>query len=443
MKRSFLCSMSNMGRVTLLAATLGCSPVLLAAPVIDQVIAVVDTTPILQSELNQAVEAVRQQLKSKNQPIPPEATLRKTVLNQLIIRQAQVEQVKRFGIQPTSAALDDAVLSVAKQEGFNSLEEFQKSLDSKGSGRYASLREQVAQDLSVVQLRQQQIMSRIKISERDIDNFLSSPQGQAALGSQVKTLHVRVAPMSKDVTSPQVMQVAAQVKQALTTSNDVEAIGKNYSSATIKVEGVDSDFRALANIPGDLAARISALNLGQTTDLIPNKDGVHILKLIDRKADDKKALLQQYQTRHILIQPSEVVSLADAKQRIEQIAARLQQGADFAELASTYSNDPGSARNGGSLGWVTPGTMVAAFDDVMKNTPVGQVSAPFQTQYGWHILKVEDTRQADMTTELQRRMARQILGERQFNAEVDSWLREVRANAYVEIKDPALKENTP
>ena len=215
--------------------------------------------------------------------------------------------------------------------------------------------------------------------------------------------------------------------------------------STIKVEGADMGFRSLSDIPAELAARVSPLQDGQTTELIPVRDGIHILKLVERKGGDQKAIVPQYQTRHILIQPSEVVSPENAKQMIDSLYSRLQKGEDFAVLASTYSNDPGSARDGGSLGWVTPGMMVPEFDDKMKNTPKGQISEPFQSQFGWHILQVTDTRQQDMTKEYQERMARQLLGERQFDAELDSWLREIRNNAFVDIKDASLdrKKNKP
>lgn len=431
----------KMFRNTTMAIALTASAQLYAATVIDQVVAVVDSSAILKSDLDQAVVAVRQQLQSSNQTVPPADVLRKDVLNQLILRQAQLEQVKRFGIQPEENALNAAVLSIAKQQGASTLSEFQQQLDNQRPGSYALLRSQVAEDLAVTRLRQQQVMSRIQISDRDVDNFLKSPQGQAALGSQVHVLHLRIAPKSASVGSEEVTKVATALRQALTGSNDVEALGSQFSNDQVTVQGADMGSRALADIPADLAARLSGLAIGQTTELIPAQDGVHILKLLERTADEKKALIPQYFTRHILIQPSEVVSPEDAKQHIDQIYQRLKQGADFAEQAATYSTDPGSGRDGGSLGWVVSGVMVPDFEKVMLATPVGQISQPFQTQYGWHILKVEDKRQVDMTEEYQRRMAKQILGERQFDTEVDSWLREVRANAYVDIKDPTLKEN--
>lgn len=429
-------------RTTLAIAVLGSSP-LYAAEVIDQIVAIVDNGAILKSDLDQATQAVKQQLQQQGQKTDGDDTeLRKDILNQLILRQAQIEQVKRYGLNTDENALNTAVLTIAQKEGFSSLEAFQKHLDSTGAGRYATLRSQVAEDLNVNKLRQQQVMSRIKISDRDVDNFLKSPQGQIALGNQVKTLHLRITAASTTVSPTEVQQVARQVRDALSNSNDTAGIAKKYSSDTVSVQGVDTGFRALSDMPADLAARVSGLNIGQTTELIQVADGIHILKLLDRQSNEKKTIVQQYQTRHILIQPSEVMSLDDAQQRIEQIYSRLQQGVNFAELAATYSTDPGSARNGGSLDWVVPGVMVPEFDKVMQSTAVGHISQPFKTQFGWHILKVDDSRKVDMTQEYQRRLAKQVLGERQFNAEVDSWLREVRANAYVDIKDPTLKDDS-
>lgn len=433
----------NILRMTTLAVALSASTHLFAATVVDQVVAVVDSSAILQSDLDQAVTVTKQQLQQKKQPLPPENILRRSVLEQLIMREAQIEQVKRLGIKPDENTLNAAVLDIAKQQGSNSLESFQQKLDRTRAGSYALLRSQVSEELSINRMRQQQVMSRIRVTDRDVDNFLKSPQGQAALGSQVQTIHFRIAPKSASVSSDEVNAVAAQVKQALASSNDTAAISKQYTTNNVSVEGIDMGFRPLSQIPADLAARVSGLQIGQTTELIPAADGLHVLKLLDRKADEKKALVEQYFTRHILIQPSEVMSLDDAKIRIDQIYQRLQQGANFADVAATYSTDSGTARDGGSLGWVTPGTMVPEFDNIMKSTPVGQISKPFQTQYGWHILKVENKRQSDMTQEYQRRMAKQILGERQFDTEVDGWMRELRANTYVDIKDPNLQDKAP
>lgn len=397
----------------------------------DQVIAIVGKSAILKSDLDQGVAEAQHQLKAQKKELPPQNIIEAQVLNQLIIHNAQLEQVKRYAIQADEKSLNEAVLKVANQSGSKSLEAFQQKLDNLSPGTYEALRARIADDLLIQRLRQQQVMSRIKISDQDVENFLKSPEGQAAIGGQVHVLHMRI---SGSASAEELTQKANEVKNALQESNDVKSIEKKLSSASIKVEGADMGTRTLSDIPTELAARVSVINPGQTTELISVKDGIHVLKLIDRKTNDKKALVPQFNTRHILIKTSEVVSPENAKQMIDSIYNRVQAGDDFATLAATYSNDPGSARDGGSLGWVSPGMMVPEFDKTMQNTTVGKVSQPFETQFGWHILQVNDTRQQDMTAEYQKRMARQILGERQFEAELDSWLRELRTSTYVEIK---------
>ncbi|WP_299153155.1 peptidylprolyl isomerase, partial [uncultured Acinetobacter sp.] len=381
----------------------------------DEVVAVVDNSVILRSDLAQSVAEVTHQLKKQNKQVPPQPYLEQQALEQLILRQAQLEQVKRYNIRPDEKALNEAVLKVAHDSGSSSLEAFQQKLDAMAPNTYASLRNRIAEDLALNRLRQQIVTSRIQISDQDVKNFLNTPQGQALLGSQVHVLHLRI-------TGEHAAQVVNQVKNELSKTNDIQAISKKYTSADVQVEAADMGMRNLAEVPAELAARITTLQPGQTSEPITAADGVHILKLLERKGGEKKALVPQYLTRHILIQPSEVVSPENAKQMIDSLYNRLKQGEDFTVLASTFSSDPGSARDGGSLGWVSPGVMVPEFEERMKNTPVGQFSTPFQSQFGWHILQVTDTRQQDMTQEYQERMARQILGERQFDAELDSWL---------------------
>ncbi|AYA02069.1 peptidylprolyl isomerase [Acinetobacter sp. WCHAc010034] len=420
-------------KATALALCLSASLPAFAAQPKDEVVAVVDNSVILRSDLEQSIAEVKHQLQAQGKTAPPEQFLQQQALEQLIIRQAQLEQVKRYNIKPDEKGLNEAVLKVAKDSGASSLEAFQQKLDAMAPNTYAALRGRIAEDLAINRLRQQIVTSRIQISDSDVKNFLNSPQGQAAVGSQAHVLHMRI---SGDQAAAE--KTAKDVQAELAKSNDVKAIGQKFSTKAVKVEGADMGYRSLSDIPAELAARVSTLQAGQTTELIAVRDGIHVLKLVERKGGDQKAIVPQFQTRHILIQPSEVVSPENAKQLIDSLYSRIQKGEDFAVLAATYSNDPGSARDGGSLGWVTPGVMVPEFDSRMKSTPKGQVSEPFQSQFGWHILQVTDTRQQDMTKEYQERMARQILGERQFDAELDTWLREIRNNAFVDIKDPNL-----
>lgn len=424
--------MHKVFKATALVALMGLS-VTGFTQVKDGIVAVVDDNVILQSDINQGVAAFKQQIQAQNQPLPPESYLQKQVLNQLILRQAQKNLVKRYGVKISDNELNKAMLKLAEQSGVNSLEAFQKQVDAQAPNTYASLRASLAEDLAIQRLSQQLVMSRIKISDQDVDNFLKSPAGQASTGSQYHVLHMRIS-------GANVESVATQAKAQLEQNNQVDTIAQNLSKNGTKAQAQDLGWKELSEIPAELAVRVSHLKAGQVSELIKGQDGsIHLVKVIDHRVSAEKQVVPQYQTRHILIQPTAVVSQADAKHMIDVLYQRAVKGENFATLASTFSTDTGSARDGGSLGWVNLGTMVPEFEAVMRSTPVGEISQPFQTQYGWHILQVTDTRQYDMTEENQRNMARQILGDSRYQTEMESWLREVRSGAYIEIKDERLK----
>jgi peptidyl-prolyl cis-trans isomerase SurA len=408
------------------------------AAALDRVVAVVDSSIILESELDQAIAAAKQQIASRTKgAMPPDDVLRSQVLRQLVLKQAQLERVKRYGVTVDEATLNAAVTEIAKQEGASSLAAFQAKLDGAEPGSYALLRQQVADNLSISRLRQQQVSARIKVSEQDIDNFLNSPQGAGTFNNEVHIAHLRVS-LPDNPTAAQVQaaqDIAGQLRLALQNSGDVDDIVSKNQNASYKIDGADMGWRKLDELPDNLAMKVNTLANDQITTPIRAADGFHVIKMLERRGNNEKNIVQQFKVRHILIRPSELVSPADAEQKINQLYKRVEGGEDFAVLASTFSDDPGSGSNGGDLDWVTPGMMVPQFDDVMKKTPVGQTSKPFQTQYGWHILKVEDTRQQDMTDQYKRNVARQVLADRQFDQESDNWLREIRAESYVEVKD--------
>lgn len=426
--------LSRLTKATAFVAVMGFSSFSLAN---NGIVAIVDDSVILKSDLQQGVELYKKQLEAKGESISNERLLQKRVLDQLILRNAQISLVKRYGIRISDNELNNAMLNIAKKSGANTLEEFQKQVDAKAPNSYARLRASMQEELAIQRLNQQMVMSRIKISDQDVENFLKSPSGQAIVGTQYHVIHARI---SSSVNNADVKGFAELVRNELKAGKDPAQL-KGLSQAGIVIQSNDLGWKELSEIPSELAVRVSPLNKGEVSELIQGLDGsVHLVKVIDRKASAVKNIVPQYKTRHILIQPTAVVSPEVAKQQIERLYQRLNQGEDFTVLASTFSSDSGTARDGGSLGWVNLGTMVPEFEQMMKNTPVGQISQPFKTQYGWHILKVEDTRQYDMTQESQKEMARQVLGDGQLNLEMEDWLREVRSGAYIEIKDPSLRD---
>ena len=408
--------------------------------VIDGVIAIVNDTPILRSQLDRAVAQASAQLQAQNKPVPPAQQLYPQVLDQLITKQIQLDIIKRQGLQAEENAVNAALTNLAQQNGVASLAEFQQKLDAQRVGSYQALRQKVSEDLAIQTLQQQQLASRIKISDQDVNNFLKSPESNALEKSQYRTLHIRVpfeadaAGKASDKQKKQALTVATQIAKNLQAENaNIEQImtdaQTNYNA---QIQGGDMGYHVAAELPTELSKNIIALEVGQVTNPIATAEGYNVIKLVDKRGGQQK-IIDQWHTRHILISPSTALPADMAKQQIDTIYEKLRQGEDFATLASTYSKDPGSASNGGDLGWVSEGDMVPSFESMMKKTSVNDYSVPFQTQFGWHILKVDEKRQKDVSDVYRKNMAREILYQRMAPQALDDWMQELRAQAYVKI----------
>lgn len=408
--------------------------------VIDGVIAIVNDTPILRSQLDRAVAQASAQLQAQNKPVPPAQQLYPQVLDQLITKQIQLDIIKRQGLQAEENAVNAALTNLAQQNGVASLAEFQQKLDAQRAGSYQALRQKVSEDLAIQTLQQQQLASRIKISDQDVDNFLKSPESNALEKSQYRTLHIRVpfvadaAGKTSDKQKKQALTVATQIAKNLQAENaNIEQImtdaQTNYNA---QIQGGDMGYHVAAELPTELSKNITALEVGQVTNPIATAEGYNVIKLVDKRGGQQK-IIDQWHTRHILISPSTALPADMAKQQIDTIYEKLRQGEDFATLASTYSKDPGSASNGGDLGWVSEGDMVSSFEAMMKKTSVNDYSVPFQTQFGWHILKVDEKRQKDVSDVYRKNMAREILYQRMAPQALDDWMQDLKAQAYVKI----------
>ena len=408
--------------------------------VIDGVIAIVNDTPILRSQLDRAVAQASAQLQAQNKAVPPAQQLYPQVLDQLITKQIQLDIIKRQGLQAEESAVNAALTNLAQQNGVASLAEFQQKLDAQRAGSYQALRQKVSEDLAIQTLQQQQLASRIKISDQDVDNFLKSPESNALEKSQYRTLHIRVpfeadaAGKTSDKQKKQALTVATQIAKNLQSENaNIEQImtdaQTNYNA---QIQGGDMGYHVAAELPTELSKNITALEVGQVTNPIATAEGYNVIKLVDKRGGQQK-IIDQWHTRHILISPSTALPADMAKQQIDTIYEKLRQGEDFATLASTYSKDPGSASNGGDLGWVSEGDMVPSFEAMMKKTSVNDYSVPFQSQFGWHILKVDEKRQKDVSDVYRKNMAREILYQRMAPQALDDWMQDLRAQAYVKI----------
>lgn len=402
------------------------SPAGAAVPV-NGVLAQVEDSVILQSDLDQAIEATRARLTAQGGTVPSEARLRQDVLDQLILRQVQLTVLQRVGGMVDSGAVDEAMLGMAQQRNVTSLSDLQMQMDAQRPGSYEQLRRQVMEDLSINRLRQQRVGSRVRVSDRDIDNFLKSPESR-----QLDQPEYRFNQVVLERQDPAALKTMQQVAQQLQRGADIEQLTRQ----TPGIKGGGSDWIPADRIPAPLRDALSGLRPGQASRVITIPGGYTVLQLMQSRGGTQ-TLVTQRQARHILVKTSDVVSPANAQAKLTSLISRLKAGEPFDKLARTYSDDPGSARQGGELGWVSAGDTVPAFEQALFTTPVGQLSAPVQSPYGWHVILVENERQQDMTEAYRRGMARQILSQRQFARELQDWLREIRAAAYVKINDPA------
>ena len=405
-------------------------------------IALVNDTPILKSDLASAIAVTQAQIEASGQPAPSPQRLQSEVLNNLILRELQLDMVKRTGIRPSDEAINQSLARLAQSQGLSSLSELQQTLDAKQPGRYAAVRAQIIEEESLKALQQRQVASRVRITENDIDAFLASPEAQQLQNTEYRTIHIRV-PFSDDYSrisdneKDQAMQIAQQAQQLLQSTDDAQSVllqltngsAKNYLA---EIQGGDMGYHPASGLPTDIAKQITPLNVGDVTEPQITPEGIDVVKLVDTRNNDNM-MVPQWKVRHILVKTDERSNEALAEQKINDLYEQLRQDADFASLAATYSDDPGSAGRGGDLDWVTEGQMVPEFEQMMKRTPEGDYSTPFKSQFGWHILKVEDTREKDVSDTVKRNLAREALYQRLAPQAQEDWLQELRANAYVVI----------
>lgn len=405
----------------------------------DGIIALVNDNAILKSELIAAMGQAQARAQAAGTPITNPAQLQSEVLNALILRELQLSLVNRMGLTPDNAAINQRLAQIAQSEGLSSIAELQQRLDAAQAGSYAALRAQLIEEAAIQSLQQRQISSRVRISEQDIDAFLASPEAKRLNQSEYQTIHVRVPYIDdynrlSEAQRNEALQVAQDLRTRLQAPNvDVDAaIQAVQSSYPIGIQGGNMGYHKAAALPTELSDEIVKLEVGAVSAPLVTPEGIDIIKLADKKSSETM-LVPQWDTSHILIKVDELQTDALAEQKINDLYNQLRRGADFESLASTYSDDPGSAGRGGSLDWVSEGDMIAPFEATMKNTAVGDYSAPFKTQFGWHILKVNDKRQQDVSEEYRRNMARQALYQRLAPQAQEDWLQELRAGAYIQV----------
>lgn len=424
----------------LAAALFGCMSLAANASIsgnsTDGIVAKVNDEIILKSELKAATDIVTAELQQNGTALS--TTQAQTLaLDGLINEKLQLDLINRAGMVANDTVINQQLLQVARSQGLNSLAELQAKLDAQQAGSYAALRQQLIQEAAMRALWQNQVQSRVRISDDQVNAFLNSPEGARLNPSQYQLLHIRV-PYPNNTDNVQnrqaAMAVASRVKAALDAGASLDQVLTDArGDYPVALQGADTGLLPASNIPPAILAQTTSLSVGQSAAPLAATGGVDVVKLVN-KAEDKM-IVSEWQTSHILARVDDSQSSAMAEQKINALYRELQQGADFATLAATYSEDVGSAAERGSLGWVNEGDMVAEFEAMMKQTERGDFSTPFRSQFGWHILKVDDTRQRDVTEQYRRSAAREFLFSRLAPQAQEDWLQELRSAAYIQVFD--------
>ncbi len=400
---------------------------------LDRIVAVVDKDVVMESELKNRIVSVQRQLGSRNINLPPESVLKQQVLEQLILENLQLQLGQRGGVRIDDWALNDAISRIAGRNSM-SVEQFKKNLEADGMS-YANAREEIRREMIINRVRQRQIGERIQISEQEVDNFLKSPEGQASTQIEYRLGHILIA--TQDNPTPD--QVRAAQKQANELAQKLNK-GANFTEQAITyskgqnaLKGGDLGWRSPDQLPSLFANQAIKMKKGQVSAPVRSPGGFHLFKLLDTRGNEKH-MEEQVHVRHILVKPNEIRSDLESQMLAKNLYDRIESGEEFNELAKAYSDDPGSALNGGDLSWIAPKTLVPEFQQAMKLTPEQVVSEPFKSPFGWHVLQVLGKRNSDVSDKVRRDKVREVLASRKFEEELQVWLREIRDQSYVEVR---------
>jgi peptidyl-prolyl cis-trans isomerase SurA len=404
-----------------------------AATGLDGIVAVVNDDVIVASELRAEIDLVVPQMQERGTPVPPPDALERQVLERLILKRLQLQRAEALGIEVNDAMLTQALESIATRNGLT-LDELQATLEA-GGVRFADFREDTRMQILTSQLQSQEVIKGIQVTDQEVDRFLEKEASRLIERTAVRLQHILIA--VPEGASPEEVERARDRAQTLTArlrgGADFARVAATSSDGRQALEGGDLGWFEMAAVPSLVSELAFTLAEGEISDPLRSPSGFHIIRLAEIRGDGRQVVTQTH-ARHILIRTNELVADADARQRLEQLRMRVVGGEDFAALARANSDDTGSALRGGDLGWLNPGDTVPAFESKMDELALNQVSAPFRSSFGWHIVQVLERREQDTTEEVMRHKAREAIRERKAAEEIDLWLQRLRAEAYVEVR---------
>ena len=408
---------------------------------LDKIIAVVDDDIVMQSELNRRMRSITNRLRSQGTQLPPQEVMHERVLEQLILENIQMQLAERMGIRIGDTQLNATIDNITKSNQM-SLAQFEAQLKAEGE-TYASAREQIRREMIISRVQKREVERRVRVTDLEVENFLASKEGRTQSGVEYYIGHILVSvPESASLQKIEAGEKKGNdILTALKAGEDFKKMAIAKSDGRQALNGGVIGWRKESELPSIAADIIPMLDIGEPSQLIRTSSGFHIVTVLEKRGGQQQ-LIDQAQVRHILISPSEIRTNEEARTMIEKLYERIKSGDSFAELAKSNSDDPVSAIDGGSLDWVSPGQMVPEFDNMMNEVAIGEVSKPFRSQFGWHILEVTDRRKQDMGELIQTNQAKQVIRQYKYERELSNWLLEIKSEAFIEIKGQQTDKNT-
>lgn len=401
---------------------------------LDQVVAIVDDDVILQTELEARINTIATRLRAQGTGLPPRDVLEERVLEQLITESIQLQRADKLGMRISDNELNETMNNIVERNGMTMVE-FENQLASEGV-TFRQAREQIRNEMLTSRVQQRQVGNRVRVTDREVDNYLAAleARGEDTAEYRLAYIFIEVDNPSNEASVNAAREQAQDLRQQIVEGRDFREVAVAESDASNALEGGDMGWRSESQLPSLVAPVVPELEVGVPSAVLENNSGFHLVMVMDKRGGGQKQVIQQHKVRHILVRPSEAVPDATAEAKIRDIYAQLQDGASFAELAREYSDDPVSGSDGGNLGWVNRGQMVPAFEQAMLEADLNELRGPFRSQFGWHILQVQERRQKDISGEVKKAEARQAIYRRKSETELQNWLREIRDEAFVEFK---------
>ena len=405
---------------------------LAAATTLDRIVAVVNDDVITEAQLNARLPLIKRQLAEQRVRIPTDAVLRKGVLDRMVLERLQLQLATRAGLEVKTETVERELERLAAQNRLTPAQ-LMAEFEKEGLGA-REVREQVRNQLLVQRLLEREVGDRVTVSDTEVQNFLARTQGKSEVEYRLAHIVLAVPEAATPAAVEAVKKRAEGLHAALLNGADFQETAAENSQDDKALEGGNLGWKKAGQLPALFADAVADMAIGGISPVLRSANGFHILKLNDKRGSDEAMPVQQMHVRHILIRPNELLSAAEARNKLEKLRRRIENGEDFAALARANSDDTASSRDGGDLGWLNPGQTVREFESAAQALDLNVVSEPIRTPYGWHLIEVLGRRQQDLRDERNVAAARAQIHARKADERYEQWLRQLRDEAYVEYK---------